>query len=72
MMQTIKFKKMVEIIPLNRILLETDSPFGSNTQAHSNMLIQSTSMLANILNMKKEDVEQTMWNNFQALLRVYT
>ena len=70
MMQTIKFKKMVEIIPLNRILLETDSPFGSNIQAHGNMLIQATSMLANILNMKKEDVEQTMWNNFQALLRI--
>ena len=69
MMQTIKFKKMVEIIPLNRILLETDSPFGSNTQAHSNMLIQTTSMLANIFNMKKDDVEQTLWNNFQALLK---
>lgn len=69
MMQTIKFKKMVEIIPLNRILLETDSPFGSNTKAHSNMLIQTTSMLANIFNMKKDDVEQTLWNNFQALLK---
>lgn len=60
---------MVEIIPLNRILLETDSPFGSNTQAHSNMLIQTTSMLANIFNMKKDDMEQTLWNNFQALLK---
>lgn len=60
---------MVEIIPLNRILLETDSPFGSNTQAHSNMLIQTTSMLANIFNMKKDDIEQTLWNNFQALLK---
>ena len=60
---------MVEIIPLNRILLETDSPFGSNTKAHSNMLIQTTSMLANIFNMKKDDVEQTLWNNFQALLK---
>lgn len=60
---------MVEIIPLNRILLETDSPFGSNTQAHSNMLIQTTSMLANIFNMKKDDVERTLWNNFQALLK---
>ena len=61
---------MIEKIDLKDIVLETDSPFGSNTQAHSNMLIQSTSMLANILNMKKEDVEQTMWNNFQALLRI--
>lgn len=43
---------------------------GKGIQAHSNMLIQSTSMLANILNMKKEDVEQTMWKNFQALLRI--
>lgn len=68
--KTLKFKKMAEIIPLNRILLETDSPFCANTQTHGNALIQTTSMLANILNMEKEDVEQTMWNNFQALLKI--
>ena len=70
MVKTLKFKKMAEIIPLNRILLETDSPFSENVQAHSNMLLQTTSMLANIINIEKEIVEQTLWNNFQALLKI--
>lgn len=70
MVKTLKFKKMAEIIPLNRILLETDSPFSGNVQAHSNMLLQTTSMLANIINIEKEIVEQTLWNNFQALLKI--
>lgn len=70
MVKTQKFKKMAEIIPINRILLETDSPFSSNVQTHGSLLFQTTSMLANILNMEKEDVEQNMWNNFQALLKI--
>lgn len=70
MVKTLKFKKMAEIIPLNRILLETDSPFSGNVQAHSNMLLQTTSMLANIINIEKEIVEQTLWSNFQALLKI--
>lgn len=69
MVKTLKFKKMAEIIPLNRILLETDSPFSGNVQTHENMLFQTTSMLANILNIEKEIVEQTLWNNFQTLLK---
>ena len=70
MAKTLKFKKMAEIIPINRILLETDSPFSGNAHTHSNMLFQTTSMLANILNMEKEDAEQIMWNNFQAILKI--
>ena len=70
MVKTQKFKKMAEIIPLNKMLLETDSPFSGSTQTHGNMLYQTISMLANILNKEKEDAEQTMWNNFQTLLKV--
>lgn len=70
MVKTQKFKKMAEIIPLNRMLLETDSPFSGSTQTHGNMLCQTISMLANILNKEKEDAEQTMWNNFQTLLKI--
>lgn len=70
MVRTQKFKRMAEIIPLNRILLETDSPFSSSIYPQSSMLKRTVDQLANIFQIQNDEMEQVMWINFKGLLNV--
>ena len=71
MLKSRKIERMLEIVPKNRILLETDSPFGYTIKSH----VESLKMLIDGLSPKyimlAEEIEGILWNNFQDLLCGY-
>ena len=71
MLKSLKIERMLEIVPKNRILLETDSPFGYTIKSH----VESLKMLIDGLSPKyimlAEEIEGILWNNFQDLLCGY-
>lgn len=71
MLKSRKIERMLEIVPKNRILLETDSPFGDIIKSH----VESLKMLIDGLSPKyvmlAEEIEGILWNNFQDLLCGY-
>ena len=62
MMNTKKFQSMFSLIPKERLLFETDSPFLSFQHSHSETLIK----LRQLIIEEREDVN--MWNNFRTVL----
>ena len=62
MMNTKKFQSILPLLPKERLLFETDSPFISFSYSHHETLIK----LKQLIMEKKEDVN--MWNNFKILL----
>lgn len=62
MMNTKKFQSMLALIPNERLLLETDSPFISFPYSHHETLIK----ISQLIKGQKEDVN--MWNNFKIVL----
>lgn len=62
MMNTKKFQSMLALIPKERLLLETDSPFISFPYSHHDTL----NKICQLIKEEKEDVN--MWNNFKIIL----
>lgn len=62
MMNTKKFQSMLALIPKERLLLETDSPFISFPYSHHDTL----NKICQLIKEEKEDVN--MWNNFKSIL----
>ncbi|KGN99754.1 hydrolase [Porphyromonas macacae] len=62
MMNTKKFQSMLSLIPDERLLFETDSPFTSFSHSHHETLTK----ISQLIKEKKENVN--MWNNFKIVL----
>lgn len=62
MMNTKNFQSMLALIPEERLLLETDSPFIAFLNSHHETLTK----ISQLINRIKEDVN--MWNNFEGVL----
>ena len=62
MMNTKKFQSMLALIPKERLLFETDSPFISSPYSHHETLAKINLLIKE----NKEDVN--MWNNFKIVL----
>lgn len=62
MMNTKKFQSLLALIPKERLLLETDSPFISFPYSHHETLTKINQLVKE----KKKDVN--MWNNFRIVL----
>lgn len=62
MLRSKRFIERLSLIPSNRILLETDSPFIDFNHSHSNTLQSISSLL------KKYKLDIDIWNNFRRIL----
>lgn len=71
MLKSRKIERMLEIVPKNRILLETDSPFGDTIKSHAESLKILIDGLSPKYVMLAEEIEGILWNNFQDLLCGY-
>lgn len=71
MLKSRKIERMLEIVPKNRILLETDSPFGDTIKTHAESLKILIDGLSPKYVMLAEKIEEILWNNFQELLCGY-
>lgn len=71
MLKSRKIERMLEIVPKNRILLETDSPFGDTIKSHAESLKILIDGLSPKYVMLAEKIEEILWNNFQKLLCGY-
>lgn len=71
MLKSRKIERMLEIVPKNRILLETDSPFGDTIKSHAESLKILIDGLSPKYVMLAEKIEGILWNNFQDLLCGY-
>lgn len=71
MLRSRKIERMLEIVPKNRILLETDSPFGDTIKSHAESLKILIDGLSPKYVMLAEKIEEILWNNFQELLCGY-
>ena len=71
MLKSRKIERMLEIVPKNRILLETDSPFGDTIKSHAESLKILIDGLSPKYVMLAEGIEGILWNNFQDLLCGY-
>lgn len=63
MLNTKKFQSMLTLIPGDRLLLETDSPFITFSNSHHETLTKISQLIKEI----RDDVN--MWNNFESVLR---
>lgn len=71
MLKSRKIERMLEIVPKNRILLETDSPFGDTIKSRAESLKILIDGLSPKYVMLAEEIEGILWNNFQDLLCGY-
>lgn len=71
MLKSRKIERMLEIVPKNRILLETDSPFGDTIKSHAESLKRLIDGLSPKYVILAEKIEEILWNNFQELLCGY-
>lgn len=62
MMDTKKFQSMLALIPKERLLFETDSPFISFPDSHHDTLNKIYQLI------KEEKGNVNMWNNFKSIL----
>ncbi len=68
MLKSNKMKQFLSIVPQDRILLETDSPFGARKETHNKILEEIICVLAQMKEYTIEQMEEILWNNFHALL----
>ena len=57
------------MIPMERLILETDSPFLNINVRHSNSLADVIVKLAQLKSMPVEVVEKNLWHNFESILK---
>ncbi len=69
MIQSSKFISMIDVLPKERLLLETDSPFTSMVEAQDALLKKSQEGLAKYFNLDTESMSIILWNNFNRALR---
>lgn len=68
MLKSRKIERMLEIVPQNRILLETDSPFGENYYSHKGSLDLVMNGLSQKYGIIVKSMEEILWKNFHNLL----
>lgn len=68
MLMSQKARRILEMIPMERLILETDSPFLSINERHSNSLADVIVKLAQLKSMPVEIVEKNLWHNFECIL----
>lgn len=68
MLMSQKARRILEMIPMERLILETDSPFLSINERHSNSLADVIVKLAQLKSMPVEIVEKNLWRNFECIL----
>lgn len=61
-------EQILALVPQDRILLETDSPFGDTKEAHSTTLEGTICKLSKMRHIEREQMEEVLWRNFQTLL----
>lgn len=69
MLMSHKARRILEMIPMERLILETDSPFLSINERHSNSLADVIVKLAQLKSMPVEIVEKNLWHNFECILK---
>ena len=69
MLMSQKARRILEMIPMERLILETDSPFLSINVRHSNSLADVIVKLAQLKSMPVEVVEKNLWHNFEYILK---
>lgn len=69
MLMSQKARRILEMIPVERLILETDSPFLSINVRHSNSLTDVIVKLAQLKSMPVEVVEKNLWHNFECILK---
>lgn len=69
MLKSPKIERMLEVVPQNRILLETDSPFGDNKCSHEDTLMLVIEELTLKYSMSVYQMKETLWNNFYCMLQ---
>ena len=69
MLMSQKARRILEMIPIERLILETDSPFLSINVRHSNSLADVIVKLAQLKSMPVEVVEKNLWHNFECILK---
>lgn len=68
MVNSKRFEAMMKIVPANRILLETDYPFGLTNETHHETLEQVVAIFSQKLHFSNEEAEMIFWENFRQLL----
>lgn len=69
MVQSRKFINIIDALPKERILLETDSPFTSTIETQDELLKKSQRGLAKYFNLDTESMCMILWNNFNSVLK---
>ena len=68
MLHSTNFMSKLDDIPQNRLLLETDSPFGGLGYTHKEALLEVVSGLALHYSISVSEMEKKLCNNFKQLL----
>lgn len=68
MLKSRKIERMLEVVPQNRILLETDSPFVGSMTSHKESLVLTIEGLTQKCSIPVDQMKETFWNNFYDLL----
>jgi TatD DNase family protein len=64
------FQKLLNILPLDLILTETDSPYLSPTPGTRNSptnVLQTIKLMADYRSLAQDEATQVVWNNFKRL-----
>lgn len=69
MVNSKRFEAIMKVVPANRVLLETDSPFGTFIGIHHKILEQIVSKISQKLHILPEEGETLLWENFRELLK---
>lgn len=69
MLMSQKTRRILEMIPMEKLILETDSPFLDINLGHSNSLVYVVEKLAQLKSIPVEIVEKTLWQNFECILK---
>ena len=69
MVKSNKIVRMLEFVPQDRILLETDSPFVGATGSHRDSLQMIIDGLSKKYAISRKQIEENLWQNFYSLLQ---